>query len=66
MLPQMRQIHKLDDDGESGGQSTHCEDDVEEKGIGIVEREVLADVGWEDRSVWEYRQTGHLCMLLQR
>lgn len=60
MLPQIRQIHKLDVEGESGGQSTHWDEEVEEKGIGIVEREVLADVGCEESRVCEYRQTGHL------
>ena len=49
MLPQMRQIHRLALEGESSGQSTHCEDEGE-NGIGTEERE---DVGWEESSVCE-------------
>jgi hypothetical protein len=44
----------LDIEGESGGQSMHREvDGLEVKGMGTVDREVLAEVGWEDISVWE-------------
>lgn len=49
MFPQMRQIQRLDVEGESSAQSKHvddCEDRV--KGMGTLEREVLEDTGCED------------------
>ena len=52
MLPHMRQIQRLVVEGESAEQSTHWDVvGVAVKGIGTVERVVLADVGCEDRSV---------------
>jgi len=60
MLPHMRQIQRFEVDGESEGQSTQWDWELEENGIGTVEREVLADVGWDDMRVCEYRHTGHL------
>lgn len=53
MFPHMRHIHKLEAEGESAVQSTQCDDDVEENGIGIVERDVLAEVGCDESSVCE-------------
>ena len=54
MLPQMRQIQRLDVEGESSGQSKHRDDwEDEVKGIGTLEREVLGDTGCEDINVWE-------------
>ena len=46
MLPQMRQIQRLDVDGESGGQSKHREDDgVDVNGMGTVDLDVFEEVG---------------------
>ena len=56
----MRHIHKLEFDGESDGQSKHCDDEEEVKGIGTGERDVFGDVGCDVIRVCEYRQTGHL------
>jgi hypothetical protein len=55
MLPQMRQIHSAQEDlvGVDGLA----------KGIGREERDVLDDVGCEERSVWEYLHMGQLCRL---
>ena len=54
MLPQMRQIQRFAAEGESGGQSKQREvEGAEVKGMGTVEREVLAEVGCEDMRVWE-------------
>ena len=54
MLPQMRQIQRFVLEGESGGQSAHCEEvGVEVKGMGTVEREVLGEMGCEESRVWE-------------
>lgn len=50
----MRQIQRLEVDGESGGQSAQREfDGADANGIGTFEREVLAEVGWEVRRVCE-------------
>ena len=54
MLPQIKQIQRLDVEGESSEQSKHREDWVDDvKGMGTLEREVLGDTGCEDMSVWE-------------
>jgi hypothetical protein len=51
----MRQIHSAQEDlvGVDGLA----------KGIGREERDVLDDVGCEERSVWEYLHMGQLCRL---
>lgn len=52
MFPQMRQIQRLDAESESAGQSKQRDDEGDAvNGMGTVEREVLADVGWEERRV---------------
>ncbi len=51
MLPHIRQIQRLDVDGESGGQSAHWEEDVAVNGMGTVERDVFGEVGCEERRV---------------
>jgi hypothetical protein len=62
MFPQMRQIHKLLVDPQSA-HLLSCGEDVEsgfEKGMAKDEgRAVLDDVGWDERRVCEYLQTGH-------
>lgn len=46
MFPQIKQIQRFVVDGESGGQSTHCDgEDGDAKGIGTFDRDVLGDVG---------------------
>lgn len=59
MLPHIRHIQRLEIEGESGGQSTHCDEGGVEKGMGTDDREFAED-GCEERRVWEYRHTGHL------
>lgn len=54
MLPQIRQIHKLNRESHS----EQCASAVE-LGGGIYD--VPDGVGFvEERAIWEYRQTGHL------
>lgn len=60
MFPQIRQIHRFEFDGESGGQSKQCDEEEEVKGMGTEERDVFGDVGCDVIKVCEYRQTGHL------
>ena len=62
MFPQMRQIHRLPVEP----QSAHLLSCGEERGLGFEKgtatedvRVVLDDVGWDERRVWEYLQTGH-------
>lgn len=57
MFPQIRQIQRF----AVAEQSAHV-DNVEEgfvNGVGMDER-AFAGVGWDDKSVCEYRHTGHL------
>lgn len=61
MFPQTRHIHRF----AVAEQSPHV-DRVDEgfvNGAGIEDRE-FAGVGWDDRSVCEYRHTGHLQEIL--
>lgn len=62
MFPQMRQIHKLLVDPQSA-HLLSCGEEVElgfENGTARDDgRGVLDDVGWDERRVWEYLQTGH-------
>lgn len=52
MFPQIRQIQRLDVEGESDEQSKQREDEgLEVNGMGTVDREVFAEVGWDDRRV---------------
>lgn len=67
MLPQIKQIQRFEllaeevEPGDGGGQAEQYEvETVDVNGIGTLDREVLADVGWDERRVCEYRQTGHL------
>jgi hypothetical protein len=62
MLPQMRQIQRLVVEAQSAQEDRVGVDGLA-KGIGREERDVLEDVGCEERSVWEYLHTGQLCGL---
>lgn len=59
MFPQIKQIQRF-------VVEEHIEQldmvglEVSENGIGLVPRVDVDGVGCEDRSVWEYRHTGHL------
>ena len=60
MLPQIRQIQRFEllaeeaELGDGGGHAEQYEvEAVDVKGMGRFERDVFADVGWEDSSVCE-------------
>ena len=70
MLPQIKQIQRFEllaeeaEPGVGGGQAEQYEvEAVDVNGMGTLERDVFAEVGWEDISVCEYRHTGHLQQL---